>query len=49
MISPKQASILSHTSSNGRYVSDLDEDLSALIAASFLKDYGAQRLAGGMH
>lgn len=48
MITNKQADVLAHTSSNGRYVTD--ETLVLEMAQDgLLHDRGAQRLAGGMH
>lgn len=48
-LSSNQADILSHTSRTGRYVSDEEPDLTALVQRGLLHDHGAQSLAGGMH
>jgi len=43
-----EADVLAHTSRNGRYMTDSPRVI-ALAARGLLRDYGAQRLAGGMH
>lgn len=48
MITDKQADVLHHTMTNGRYVTG-ETDVIALARAGLLHDHGAQQLAGGMH
>lgn len=48
LVSDCEASVLAHTSSNGRYVTD-EKRVIEMANAGLLKDYGAQQLAGGMH
>ncbi len=40
--------ILLHTSRNGRYVTDADPTMDALVARGWLQSFGPQALAGGM-
>lgn len=47
-LSAKEASVLAHTLSNGRYVTG-DADVIEMGKAGLLHDYGPQNLAGGMH
>lgn len=47
-LTQNEADILAHTSRTGRYVSD-EADAMSLAARGFLRDHGAQPLAGGMH
>jgi hypothetical protein len=48
MITDKEADVLSHASSNGRYVTG-DKAVLAMAETGLLYDHGAQRLAGGDH
>lgn len=48
MITNREADVLLHASSNGRYVTD-EADVIAMGSAGLLHDCGPQRLAGGMH
>lgn len=48
LITPWEYSVLSHTSVNGRYVTD-EQRVLDLATAGYLNDYGPQRLADGMH
>lgn len=41
--------ILKHTARTGRYVCDPDADTHLLVTFGYLRDHGAQSLAGGMH
>jgi hypothetical protein len=47
-LTPEEASILAHTSTNGRYVGE-GHALMALAARGLLHDHGPQTLAGGAH
>lgn len=48
MITNRQADVLLHTSSNGRYVTD-EADVIQMGKDGLLFDHGPQALAGGMH
>lgn len=48
MITPFEADVLAHTSSNGRYVTG-DTRVIEMGGRGLLSDYGPQELAGGMH
>jgi hypothetical protein len=44
----KEIDVLLHTQRTGRYVTD-EQFVIEMAAKGLLKDYGPQRLAGGMH
>lgn len=48
MITNRQADVLLHASSNGRYVTD-EEDVIQMGRDGLLFDHGPQRVAGGAH
>ena len=48
VITAKQASVLAHTDSTGRYCTD-DPEVIAMGEAGLLRDFGPQEIAGGMH
>lgn len=48
MITQFEAEVLSHTSKNGRYVTD-EARVLEMAVAGLLRDFGQQALAGGAH